>query len=83
MKKDSCKPIKPKKYTSYVLKKIHTRNLITKTKSCGSKIPHPPPPHNFSNGPSFIQVFLSHSKTKTQHDLTSQWSDESNKDREQ
>ena len=24
-------------------KKIHTRNLITKENSCGSKIPHPPP----------------------------------------
>ena len=23
-------------------KKIHTRNLITKENSCGSKIPHPP-----------------------------------------
>ena len=33
-------------------KKIHTRNLITKKKSCDSKIPLPPPPHNFSNGPS-------------------------------
>ena len=30
-------------------KKIHTRNLITKENSYGSKIPHPPP-HNFSNG---------------------------------
>ena len=35
----------------YGLKKIHTRNLITKKNSCGSKIPLPPPP-NFSNGPS-------------------------------
>ena len=34
-------------------KKIHTRNLITKKNSCGSKIPLPPP-HNFSNGPSLI-----------------------------
>jgi len=32
-------------------KKIHTRNLIPKKKSCGLKIPHPSP-HNFSNGPS-------------------------------
>ena len=31
---------------------IHTRNLITKKNSCGSKIPFPPPPHNVSNGPS-------------------------------
>ena len=35
-------------------KKIHTRNLVTKKNSCGSKIPPPPTPHNFSNGPSLI-----------------------------
>ena len=40
-----------KKYSCYSLKKIHTRNLMTKKNSCGSKIPLPPP-HNFSNGPS-------------------------------
>ena len=34
------------------LKKIDTRNLITKKNSCGSKIP---PPQNFSNGPSLIR----------------------------
>ena len=34
-------------------KKIHTRNLITKKNSCGSKILLPPP-HNFSNGPSLM-----------------------------
>ena len=50
MKKNSCTPINPKKYSCYGLKKIHTRNLITKKNSCGSKIPLPP--HNFSNGPS-------------------------------
>ena len=38
-------------------KKMHTRNLIRKKNSCGSKSPlplslPPPPPHNFSNGPS-------------------------------
>ena len=43
-----------KKYSCYGLKKIHTRNLITKKNSCGRKIPHPPPPHNFSNGPFLI-----------------------------
>ena len=48
--KNSCTPINPKKYSCYGLKKIHTRNLITKTNSCGSKISLPP--HNFSNGPS-------------------------------
>ena len=26
----------------FMAKKIHTRNLMTKKKSCGSKIPHPP-----------------------------------------
>ena len=51
MKKNSCKPINHKKYSCCGLKKIHTRNLITKKNSCGSKIPLPPP-HNFSNGPS-------------------------------
>ena len=35
-------------------KKIHTRNLITKKNSCGSKIPLPP--HNFSNGPSLNMI---------------------------
>ena len=34
-------------------KKIHTRNLITKKNSCGSKISLPP--HNFSNGPSLTR----------------------------
>ena len=32
-----------KKYSCYGLEKIHTRNLITKNNSCGSKIPLPPP----------------------------------------
>ena len=49
MKKNSCTPINPKKYSCYGLK-IHTRNLITKKYSCRSK--NSPPPHNFSNGPS-------------------------------
>ena len=49
-KKNSRTPINPKKYSCKDLKKIHTRNLITKKNSCGSKIPLPP--HNFSNGPS-------------------------------
>ena len=42
MKKNSCTPINPKKYSCYGLKKIHTRNLTTKKNSCGSKIPLPP-----------------------------------------
>ena len=36
MKKNSCTPINPKKYSCWGLKKIHTRNLITKKNSCGS-----------------------------------------------
>ena len=54
-KKNSCTPINPKKYSCYGLKKIHTRNLITKKSSCGSKIPLPPA-HNFSNGPFLTEV---------------------------
>ena len=50
--KNSCTPINPKKYSCNGLKKIHTRNVITKNNSCGSKISHPHPPHKFSNGPS-------------------------------
>ena len=48
-------PINPKKYSCYGLKKIHTRNLITKKNSCRLKIP-PPPKKNFSNGPSLKGV---------------------------
>ena len=48
--KNSCTPINPKKYSCYGLKKIHTKNLITKKNSCCSKIPHSP--NNFSNDPS-------------------------------
>ena len=53
MKKNSRTPINPKKYSCYGLKKVHTRNVIRKKNSCGSKIP--PPPHNFSNGPSLAK----------------------------
>ena len=52
MKKNPCTPINRTKIFMLWPKKIHTRNLITKKNSCGSKIPHPP--HNFSNGPSLI-----------------------------
>ena len=55
--KNSCTPINPKKYSCYGLKKIHTRNLITKKNSCGSKIPLPPL-HNFFNGPFLIYIYL-------------------------
>ena len=48
IKSNSCTLNNPKKYSCYGLKKIDTRNLITKKHSCGSKISLPP--HNFSNG---------------------------------
>ena len=66
MKKNSCTPINPKKYSCYGLKKLHTRNLITKKNSCGSKIPLPP--HNISNGPSLRRkwCWASTSKQTTQ-----------------
>ena len=47
-------PINPKIHSCYGLKKIHTKHLITKKNSCSSKIPLPPSPNNFSNGPSFM-----------------------------
>ena len=34
----------PANLSCYGLKKIYTRNLVTKKNSCGSKIPLPPPP---------------------------------------
>ena len=43
MKKNSCTPINPKKYSCNGLNKIHAKNLITKKNSCSSKIPLPPP----------------------------------------
>ena len=55
MKKNSCTPITPKKYSCYGLKKIPTRNLITKKIPAARKFP-PPPPHNFSNGPSLTRL---------------------------
>ena len=40
--KNSCTPINPKKYSCYGLKKIHTRNLITKKKIPAAR-KFPPP----------------------------------------
>ena len=37
----------PANLSCYGLKKIYTRNLVTKKNSCGSKIPLPPPPITF------------------------------------
>ena len=53
--KNSCTPINPPKIFKPCPKKIHTRNLITKQNSCGSKIPHPH--HNFSSGPSLMASY--------------------------
>ena len=39
--KNSYTPINPEKYSCSGLKKIHTRNMIRKKNSCGSKIPLP------------------------------------------
>ena len=39
--KNSCTPINPKKYSCYGLKKIHTRNLITKKIPAARKFPSP------------------------------------------
>ena len=49
-KKNSCTPVKPKTYSFYGLRKIHTRNLIKKKIPAAQKFPTPS--HNFSNGPS-------------------------------
>ena len=54
--KNSCTPINPKKYSCKGLKKIHTRNLITKKNSCSSKIPLPPPPITFLLVRPLVQV---------------------------
>ena len=50
MKKNSCTPINPEKIFMLWPKKNHTRNLITKKFLRLEN--SPPPPHNFSNGPS-------------------------------
>ena len=57
-KKNHAGQLTVQKYSCYGLKKIHTRNLITKKNSCGSKIPHPP--HNFSNGSSLFKAARLH-----------------------
>ena len=41
--KNSCTPINPKKYCYYGLKKIHSRNLITKKNFALENSPPPPP----------------------------------------
>ena len=45
--KNSCTPINPEKYSCYGLKKIHTRNMITKKKFLRPENSPPPPPITF------------------------------------
>ena len=53
MKKILARQLILKKYSCYGLKNSHTRNLITKKKFLRlEKLPPPPHPDNFSNGPS-------------------------------
>ena len=59
MKKIHARQLTLKNIHATAQKKIHTRNLITKKNSCGSKIPHHP--HNFSNSPSLtLSGFTEH-----------------------
>ena len=48
MKKNSCTPINPNKYSCYGLKLKFMKEFDKEKNSRGSKIP----PHKFSNGPS-------------------------------
>ena len=54
MKKILARQLILKEYSCYGLKKVHTRNWITKKKIPAARkiTPPPPPPNNFSNGPS-------------------------------
>ena len=58
--KTSCTPINPKNYSCHGLKKIHTKNLMTKKNSCCSKIPHPPPPITFLMARPLVTVERKH-----------------------
>ena len=44
MKKNSCTPINPKKYSCNGLKKNSYKEFDNEKNSRGSQIPHPPPP---------------------------------------
>ena len=56
-------------------KKTHTRNLITKKNSCGSKIALPP--HNFSNGLSLMcrstKTWNRETETEREYGMKYQW----------
>ena len=43
MKRNSCMPIIPKKYSFYTPQKNSYKEFDNEKNSCGSKIPHPPP----------------------------------------
>ena len=52
MKKNSCTPINPKKYSCYGLKKNSYKEFDSEKQFLRLENSPPPPPHNFSNGPS-------------------------------
>ena len=52
MKKNSCKPINPKKYSCYGLKKNSYEEFDIKKKIL--RLEHSPSSYNFSNGPSLM-----------------------------
>ena len=54
MKKNSCTPINPKKYSCYGLKKNSYKEFDNEKKFLRLEN-SPPPPHNFSKGPSLTK----------------------------
>ena len=52
MKKNSCTPINPKKYSCSGLKKNSYKEFDNEKKFLRLENSPPPPPHDFSNGPS-------------------------------
>ena len=59
MKKNSCTPINPKKYSCYGLKKNSYKEFDNEKKFRRlENYPPSPPPHNFSNGPFLIFISL-------------------------
>ena len=59
MKKNSYTPINPKKYSCKGLKKNSYKEFDNEKKFLRLENSPPPPPHNFSNGPSLSRTFLS------------------------
>ena len=54
-KKKSCTPVNPKKYSCYRLKKNSYKEFDDEKKIPAAR-KFPPPPHNFSNGPSLTRT---------------------------